>query len=122
MRWLKQRYAGYVRVRLTGRSPERFFNLCRGSGIMLWNLSCGNNEYWFSMMLPDFYRIRPFVRKAGVKVRVQEKLGLPFFLYRNRKRKLFAAGMASFFCFCLFFPGLSGISASAGICILRMIR
>lgn len=49
------------------------------------------------MMLPDFYRIRPFVRKAGVKVRVQEKLGLPFFLYRNRKRKLFAAGMASFF-------------------------
>lgn len=97
MRWLKQRYAGYVRVRLTGRSPERFFNLCRGSGIMLWNLSCGNKEYWFSMMLPDFYRIRPFVRKAGVKVRVQEKLGLPFFLYRNRKRKLFAAGMASFF-------------------------
>ena len=79
MRWLKQRYAGYVRVRLTGRSPERFFNLCRGSGIMLWNLSCGNNEYWFSMMLPDFYRIRPFVRKAGVKVRVQEKLGLPIF-------------------------------------------
>ena len=97
MRWLKQSYAGYVRVRLTGRSPERFFNLCRGSGIMLWNLSCGNKEYWFSMMLPDFYRIRPFVRKAGVKVRVQEKLGLPFFLYRNRKRKLFAAGMASFF-------------------------
>ena len=97
MRWLKQRYAGYVRVRLTGRSPERFFNLCRGSGIMLWNLSCGNKEYWFSMMLPDFYRIRPFVRKAGVRVRVQEKLGLPFFLYRNRKRKLFAAGMASFF-------------------------
>lgn len=97
MRWLKQRYAGYVRARLTGRSPERFFNLCRSSGIPLWNLSCGKEAYWFCMLLPDFYRIRPFARKAGVKVRVQEKLGLPFFLYRNRKRKLFAAGLASFF-------------------------
>lgn len=49
------------------------------------------------MLLPDFYRIRPFARKAGVKVRVREKLGLPFFLYRNRKRKLFTVGLASFF-------------------------
>ena len=47
--------------------------------------------------MPDFYRIRPFARKAGVRVRIQEKLGLPFFLYRNRKRKLFAVGAASFF-------------------------
>lgn len=122
MRWLKQSYAGYVRVRLTGRSPERFFNLCRGSGIMLWNLSCGNKEYWFSMMLPDFYRIRPFVRKAGVKVRVQEKLGLPFFYTGTGNESCLPRGWHLFFCFCLFFPGLSGISASAGICILRMIR
>ena len=64
MRWLKQRYAGYVS---TADRPlaGTLFNLCRGSGIMLWNLSCGNKDYWFSMMLPDFYRIRPFVRKAG---------------------------------------------------------
>lgn len=97
MRWLKQRYAGYVRVRLTGRSPERFFNLCRGSGIMLWNLSCGNKEYWFSMMLPDFYRIRPFVRKAGVKVRVQEKLGLPFFFIPESETKAVCRGDGIFF-------------------------
>lgn len=97
MRWLKQCYAGYVRARLTGRSPERFFNLCRSSGIKLWNLSCEKEEYWFCMLLPDFYRIRPFVKKSGVRVRVQNKLGLPFFLYRNRNRKLFAAGLVSFF-------------------------
>ena len=30
---LKQRYAGYVRVRLTGRSPERFLTCGRGSGL-----------------------------------------------------------------------------------------
>ena len=97
MRWLKQHYTGYVRVRLTGRSPERFFNLCRSSKILLWNIACEKEEYRFFLLLPDFYRIRPFARKAGVRVRIQEKLGLPFFLYRNRKRKLFAVGAASFF-------------------------
>ena len=97
MRWLKQHYTGYVRVRLTGRSPERFFNLCRSSKILLWNIACEKEEYRFFLLLPDFYRIRPFARKAGVRVRIQEKLGLPFFLYRNRKRKLFAIGAASFF-------------------------
>ena len=97
MRWLKQHYTGYVRVRLTGRSPERFFNLCRSSKILLWNIACEQEEYRFFLLLPDFYRIRPFARKAGVRVRIQEKLGLPFFLYRNRKRKLFAVGAASFF-------------------------
>ena len=97
MRWLEQHYTGYVRVRLTGRSPERFFNLCRSSKILLWNIACEKEEYRFFLLLPDFYRIRPFARKAGVRVRIQEKLGLPFFLYRNRKRKLFAVGAASFF-------------------------
>lgn len=97
MRWLKQHYTGYVRVRLTGRSPERFFNLCRSSKILLWNIVCEKEEYRFFLLLPDFYRIRPFAKKAGVRVRIQEKLGLPFFLYRNRKRKLFAVGAASFF-------------------------
>lgn len=97
MRWLKQHYTGYVRVRLTGRSPERFFNLCRSSKILLWNIACEKEEYRFFLLLPDFYRIRPFAKKAGVRVRIQEKLGLPFFLYRNRKRKLFAIGAASFF-------------------------
>ena len=97
MRWLKQHYTGYVRVRLTGRSPERFFNLCRSSKILLWNIACEKEEYRFFLLLPDFYRIRPFAKKAGVRVRIQEKLGLPFFLYRNRKRKLFAAGIAGFF-------------------------
>ena len=44
MRWLKQHYTGYVRVRLTGRSPERFFNLCRSSKILLWNIACEKEE------------------------------------------------------------------------------
>ena len=105
MRRLWQLYTGYVRVRITGGSPERFLNLCRSSGICLFDLCRDEERYAGSILLPDFYRIRPFARKAGVRVRIQEKLGLPFFLYRSRKRKLFAAGLLSFFLLLFFLSG-----------------
>ena len=105
MRRLWELYTGYVRVRITGGSPERFFNLCRSGGICLFQLCRDEDRYLCSILLPDFYRIRPFVRKAGVRVRVQEKLGLPFFLYRNRKRKLFVTGILSFFLLLFFLSG-----------------
>ena len=88
MRWLKQCYTGYVKVRMTGGSPERFLNLCRGNGISLWNLTFEKEQYQFFLLLSDFFRIRPFVRKAGVRVRVQEKLGLPFFFIPEPETKI----------------------------------
>lgn len=120
MRWLKQHYTGYVRVRLTGRSPERFFNLCRSSKILLWNIACEKEEYRFFLLLPDFYRIRPFARKAGVRVRIQEKLGLPFFYIGTGSESCLPLGRLRFFCCCLSFPVLSGISASPETFFSRM--
>lgn len=103
MRGLWRFYTGYLKVRLTGYSPERFFNLCRSAGLTLWNLQKEADGYVFFLLLSDFYQIRPFVRKAGVKVRIQQKIGLPFFLYQHRKRKLFVTGLTAFFLllFCL---------------------
>lgn len=43
-------------------------------------------------------------KKAGVRLFLRKKYGLPFFLFRNRKRKPLAAG---FVCFFLFLYGLS---------------
>ena len=78
--------SGYIRLRLTGRSPERFFNLCGASGLEIWDASFERGSYLFSMKIRDFLACRPFVRKAGVRVRIQEKRGLPFFLHRSRAR------------------------------------
>lgn len=99
MRYLRQYLAGFLRVRLTGLSPERFFNLCRMSGIELWNVSESNGEYAFSMAAGDFSSCRPLVKKAKVRLAINKKLGLPFFLHKNRARKLWAAGFFSFFLF-----------------------
>ena len=37
------------------------------------------------------------MKKAGVHVKITGRFGLPFFLYRNRRRKLYGAGVAAFF-------------------------
>ena len=68
---------GYVRIRLKGYSPERFLNL----------------SYEMSMSISDFRRLRPMLRKTHSRMELLERHGLPFFLFRYRKRKMFFAGI-----------------------------
>lgn len=49
------------------------------------------------MTLGDFRRVRPLVRKSKVRLKIVSRRGLPFFLKRNRKRKMWATGAACFF-------------------------
>lgn len=91
-------FGGCVRLHICGGFSSRFFNLCAGHGIVLWDIRPAHPGYEACIGLKDFFRIRPLARKCRTRVRIVQRRGLPFFLYRNRKRKLFAAG---FFC-CLF--------------------
>lgn len=95
---------GFMTVKLTGYSPERFLNLCKANGISVWELVYREGGYEFCMTLDGFRKIRPLVRKSQVRLRIQKRMGLPFFLRKNRKRIGFAAG------FCLFFFVLYGMS------------
>lgn len=97
MAWLLHNWYGYLRIRLSGYSPERFLNLCSAGGIEIWNLQYKNGTYEFYMTLKGYRSCKAQVRKAKVRLRILKKLGLPFFLYKNRKRKLMFAGFFSFF-------------------------
>ncbi len=99
MRELFHRYHGYLTVEMTGLNPERFFNLCAFSGLEIWNAVCLGKQFRFYMRAKDFFKCRPFAKKAGVRLHITEKKGLPFFLYRNRKRGLWGAGLVLFFVF-----------------------
>ncbi len=94
---LKHYFQGYLRIRLKGFSPERFLNLCMAKQIVIWDLKYQDDSYQFLISIRDYRRVKPLVRKAQVRLRILGRYGLPFFLYRNRKRKLYAAGIASFF-------------------------
>ena len=91
LKWESYR-KGYVRIRFWGKAPERFLNLCAYHKIPVWNLVSGDGAYEMNMTLEGFRRIRGICRKSHVKIKILGKYGLPFFFYRNKKRKAFFLG------------------------------
>ncbi|WP_434311754.1 sporulation protein YqfD [Hominifimenecus sp. rT4P-3] len=85
-------FRGRVLVRVSGLSPERFLNLCAGNGFVLRELKKTGEGYECIMSLPEYRKARRLAKKAKATLRIQRKIGLPFFLFRQRKRKAFAAG------------------------------
>lgn len=83
---------GYLRIRIHGNSTERFLNACSYRGMKLWGLQASRNCYEMYISVSDFKKLKPVIRKTGTKVVIVKKFGLPFCLYRNRKRKLFFIG------------------------------
>lgn len=94
---LSRRLGGYVRIQIKGYSPERFLNLCNFRGLDPWDIRCRDGVYELNLSLKGFRQVQPLVRKARVRLVILEKRGLPFFLYRNRSRRLWLMGLASFF-------------------------
>lgn len=90
-------FQGYVKIRLTDGSPERFINLCNYKGIRLWNLTRVDEAYECCLRIRDFRQINDIARKARVRLRILEKCGFPCFLFRNRRRKAWAAGLLTAF-------------------------
>ncbi|MEY8352188.1 sporulation protein YqfD [Lachnospiraceae bacterium 54-53] len=95
--WISHHLFGFLFVELTGFSPERFFNMCSVHEIELWKVVNTGHSYRFYMTVQGFLKIKPIVRKSKVRLKILKKFGLPFFLYRNRRRKLYAAGFVCFF-------------------------
>lgn len=92
---------GGVKVVIYGIARERFFNIAAQRELMLWEVKEEDKEngeivtFWTTSA--DFKKMKPIAKKAGVRLRIKDRFGLPFFLHRNRKRKLLACGLGSFF-------------------------
>lgn len=87
-------FQGYVYVRLTGYAPERFLNLCSNRDILIWNLTPCEDGYEFCISVRGFRELKPILKKTRTKIKILEKTGLPFGIYRYRKRKVFCFGLA----------------------------
>ncbi len=96
--WLFRLFKGYVRIHIKSISPEYFLERCRINGIFIWELVClDKGQYQCCLFLKDVFCLKNCVRGAGVRLRICERRGLPFFLRRNQKRWYAAAGFFSFF-------------------------
>ena len=86
---------GYVRIRITGDSCGRFLNLCAFHKIILWDLCPDGESCEANLSKEDFRKLRTIIRKSHVRIRITGRYGLPFFVHRNRKRKVYLAGIAA---------------------------
>lgn len=84
---------GAVKICVSGEEQKRFLNLCKSGNLSLWEITTGEN-YTFWMKRKEIYHLKKIRRKTGCHVMIKEKYGLPFLLYRYRKRKMFFAGIA----------------------------
>lgn len=83
---------GYLRIRIIGYSPERFLNLCSHHHIYLWGLEPCGHHYEMYISVTGFRKLKPIIKKTKTKVVILKRYGLPFFLHKYRKRKVFFAG------------------------------
>ena len=89
-------FFGYVKIEVKGFAPERFMNLLINNEIVIWNVLETENGYIFYIGRKNLINIKPFLQKTNMKLKIIDKIGLPYFFRRNRKRATFALGSIIF--------------------------
>lgn len=85
---------GYVTILVRGEQLERFLNLCKNRKLYMERIRYTDQaQFTAQIRARDFLRMRPIRSKTGVHIQVIQKRGMPFFFFRNKKRKAFFAGM-----------------------------
>ncbi len=77
---------GYARFRVVG-DGARFFTICAKSRIGLWGYRRESGQAMACVRAREYRKLRRISRRAGVRLRVMERKGLPFWLQRLSRRK-----------------------------------
>ena len=98
--WFYRFARGWLKIELYGREVMRFLNLCSKNGIDFWNVVCMDAQHVNCCIdLKDIYKLHPFLRKTRVRLRIVLRKGMPFLMFRYRKRKIFFAILAAMLIF-----------------------
>ena len=81
---------GYLKISVEGYFIERFINICISKNILLWNIRREKSSFLYANIgKKDFKRLKQIAKKTKCKIKIEEKKGIPFILYRYKKRKIF---------------------------------
>ena len=94
LQWLVNYWKGQVTVRVESGLPERVLNLCAARHITFWNLKWETPlAFTFTMTGRDYARMRRHIQRLQCEVYVLERVGMPFFLGRFRRRYVLLTGL-----------------------------
>lgn len=92
IRWL----LGWARFEAEGGFPERLLNLAARGGVSIWDTGRRSVSMMGCCYARKYKKLRPLAKKAGARLHVAERHGLPFFLHRYRARGGLVLGLASY--------------------------
>lgn len=89
-------FSGYVNIWIMGEYPEKLINLLNGAGIRLFNCERRPGGVAADVLIKDFQRMRPIVRRSGARVRVASRHGAPLVLSAVWRAPVFFAALLLF--------------------------
>ena len=92
LHWV-QYIRGYVTIKVWGYSTERLLNLCGNHDILVWDIVNHGDYDTMNISVRGFFALKPLLKKTGTRAAVLKKYGLPFFMSKMQKRKMFVAGL-----------------------------
>lgn len=94
---------GIVSVQIEGFFTERFINLCKMNNVAIYDVrNITKGVVRFKMNISEFKKLRKIAKKTKCKVKIKDKKGLYFKLFKYRKRKMVVLLFSLAIFFCLF--------------------
>ncbi len=88
---------GTVRIKLYGEYCERLINVIAANGISFYSLKRRENFLEVTVLKDDFKKLRKLRKYTCVKIKINNKRGLPFLIRRYRQRYGILVGAVMFF-------------------------
>lgn len=90
-------FSGYISMELRGGQAEHFLNEAVKRGFRIWDVRVKSSELIeLKLLVRDFFKLRPLLKETGCRIHVNGRYGLPFYMDRLGRRKVFAAGLIGF--------------------------
>lgn len=88
---------GYVTFEAAGGFPDKFLNSCKAEGMTLFGITRKNGIITAHTFANDYKSMPAARRSSDMKVRIKERRGLPFMIWKRRNRIGIPIGIVIFF-------------------------
>lgn len=83
-------FYGFVQITVIGNELPRFLRLCSNKNLFVWDISFLEwNHVRLKMRASDLFLARDAFRKTNSRFQIEKKQGLPFVIWRFRKKSIF---------------------------------
>ena len=114
-------FRGYVKLKITGYSPEKFVNIAARRGVFLKNISYTEKRTIHADVdVFDLKKLRPVAFKSKCKMSILKKWGRLFLLKNSLKRKVFfLGGLCSFVLLIILSNMIASVEINAPVTISK---